>query len=63
MLGRYIARLTFFSQITGIGVEEITYAPKNTTVHQLAIEAAMCTGDRASSPSELTKTPDKRQLL
>ena len=44
-LGRYIAGLTFFSQITGISVEEITFAPAGVTEEQqrLAVEAAMCT--------------------
>ena len=53
--GRYIAGLTFFSQLTGISAENVTFAPDGVddSLQKVAIEAA---SNAVKAPAEVTKS-------
>ena len=60
--GRYIAGLTFFSQLTGISAENVTFAPDGVddSLQKVAIEAA---SNAVKAPAEVTVSQYKTEPL
>ena len=54
-LGRYIAGLTFFHQLTGVSIENVDYAPSgiSESLQKIAIESAM---NAVKSPTKVTNS-------